>query len=373
MEISIKSEKMEIEINLPKNKDKDSPNVNFFLMEEEKENEILSPKKIISNKKNKKKTNNESLGELNCSNSTNNSNTNKSMNNSINSLDKLCNKKKEESEAIFKIYKINPNTKYNRFFKNELLEEIFTNLILEERNSHFKIENNYMKKQNDINAQMRAILLDWLIEVHYHLKFKRKTLFQTIFLIDLFSSQNVIQKIDYQLLGVACLFISVKANEVNYPTIDEFINLTDNAYKKKELLKMEICVLKALNFDILYPTPEEFYNILSKNFNFNRIQYHLGEYFLDSSLIDYNMLKYKYSTIAIACIYIVMKFYNLDGYKNIYSSKIISDDSSHKLIKDCAKDLCYLVKNISKSDLNATKEKYSSQEYDNIVALCDEK
>ena len=136
---------------------------------------------------------------------------------------------------------------------------------------------------------------------------------------------------------------------------------------------MEIHVLKTLNFDILYPTPEEFYNILSKNFNFNRIQLHLGEYFLDSSLIDYNMLKYKYSTVAIACIYIVMKFYNLDGFKDIYSSKIISNDSSHKLIKDCAKDLCYLVKNISKSALTATKIKYSSQEYDNIFALCEEK
>ena len=365
MEKSIKTEKMDIEI--PKKKDKNIKNASYVPMEEEKE--IQQNQKKIFNKKGQKSDN----FELNCSTSTNNSNTNKSMNNSIHSLDKWYNKKKEETETIFKIYKIIKKKKNDNIFKNELFDEIFANLILEEKNSHFKIENNYMKQQNDINSQMRAILLDWLIEVHYHLNFKRKTLFQAIYLIDLYSSQNFIYKINYQLLGVACLFISVKANEVSFPTIDQFINLTDNAYKKKELLNMELQVLKSLNFDIFSPTPEEFYNILSKNFNFSRIQHHLGEYFLDSSLIGYNMLKYKYSTIALACIYIVMKFYNLDEYKDIYSSKIISDESPHKLIKDCAKDLCYLVKNISKSALTSTKVKYSSQEYDNVVALCEEK
>ena len=365
-----KSENMEIEI--LKDKDKNIQNSSFTPMEEEKENEVQNSKKIF-NKKSQQKANNESLGELNCSNSTNNTNTNKSMNNSINSLNKSYNKKKEESEIIFKIYKIKQNKKNNIFFKNEIFDEIFTNLILEEKNSHFKIENNYMKQQNDINDQMRAILVNWIIEVHYHCNFKRKTLFQTVYLIDLFSSKNIIQKINYQLLGLTCLYISAKANEVTYPTIDKFINLTDNAYKKEELLNMEIHVLKSLNFDILSSTPEEFYNILSQNFNFNRIQHHLGDYFLDSSLIDYTMLKYRYSTIALACIYIVMKFYKLDGYKDIYSSKIISNDYSYKLIKECAKDLCYLVKKVSKSSLFATKDKYSSKEYDNIVALCEEK
>ena len=368
-----KTEKMVIEINLQKNKGKTFPNASLAPMEEEKEIESQNSTKIFI-EKNHNNANNESLGELNCSNSTNNSNTNKSMNNLKNSLDKSYNKKKETSETIFKIYKIDPNKKYKNFFKNELFDEIFTNLILEEKNSYFKIEKkNYMMQQNDINAQMRAILLDWLIEVHYRFNFKRKTLFQTVYLIDLYSSDNIVQKINYQLLGLACLFISVKANEVIYPTLDEFINLTDNAYKKKELLNMEIHVLKTLDFDILSPTPEEFYNILSKNFNFNRIQHHLGEYFLDSSLIDYNMLKYKYSTIAISCIYIVMKFFNLDGYKDIFSSKIICGDSSHKLIKNCAIDLCYLVKNISKSPLTSTKVKYSSKEYDNVFVLCQEK
>ena len=327
----------------------------------------------ISNdtEKNSFVNNKENPMELNTSISTYCSNTSKSMNDSINSLDKSTNKK-EEHEIIFKIVKIN-NKKNNTIFKDEYLDEIYQNFILDEKLSNLKINSNYMKKQNNINDKMRAILVDWLIEVHRNYNFKRKTLFQTIYIIDLYLSYEIVHKEHLQLLGVASLLISAKENEVIYPSLEEFISITDNAYNKSQLLKMEIHVLKALNFEVIIPTAEEYYNILSKIFNFNKTQHHLGEYFLDSALVDYNMLKYNYSTIGLACIYIVMKFYGLNGYKDLYSSKLIMGFSSQKMIKDCAKDLCFLVKNLSKSYLKAAKEKYSSKKYDNVAAICEEK
>jgi cyclin B len=287
------------------------------------------------------------------------------MNDSLNSLDKSTNKK-EDPEIIFKIVKINKK-KINNNFKDEYLDEIYQNLILDEKLSNLKINCNYMKNQIYINDQMRAILVDWLIEVHQNFKFQRNTLFQTIYIIDLYLSYEVVYKEHFQLLGIASLLISAKENEVVYPSLEKFIGITDNAYNKSELLKMEIQVLQALNFEVIIPTTEEYYNILSKIFNFNKSQNHLGEYFLDSALVDYNMLKYKYSTIGLACIYIVMKFYGLNGYKDLYSSKLIMGFSSQKTIKDCAKELCFLVKNLSKSNLKAAKEKYSSEEYDNVA------
>ena len=41
-----------------------------------------------------------------------------------------------------------------------------------------------MKKQKDINEKMRAILIDWLIEVHYKFKLNPDTLFITVNIID---------------------------------------------------------------------------------------------------------------------------------------------------------------------------------------------
>ena len=43
---------------------------------------------------------------------------------------------------------------------------------------------NYMQSQAEINDKMRAILVDWLIEVHSKFKLQRETLYITITIID---------------------------------------------------------------------------------------------------------------------------------------------------------------------------------------------
>lgn len=42
----------------------------------------------------------------------------------------------------------------------------------------------YMQSQTDISERMRAILIDWLIEVHLKFKLLPETLFLTVNLID---------------------------------------------------------------------------------------------------------------------------------------------------------------------------------------------
>ena len=49
-------------------------------------------------------------------------------------------------------------------------------------------EYGYMKRQKDINEKMRAILVDWLIEVHYKFKLNADTLFITVNIIDRYLS-----------------------------------------------------------------------------------------------------------------------------------------------------------------------------------------
>ena len=270
------------------------------------------------------------------------------------------------------IFKINISKYYYDYkYNTEYFDEIYTNLLLDEKNSKLKIDKDYMEKQNEINDKMREILVDWLIEVHYRFHFKEKTLFQTIFIIDLFLSKKTIQKSNLQLLGVASLLIACKENEVFYPQVKEFLHITDNAYTKTELLNMELYILQILNFEIFNSTSEEFFGILSKALNFNIEQHFLGEYFLYSTLIDYSLLKYKGSVLGAACAYIVMKFYNINGYKDLYSTRIISDDNPQKLIKDCARELCFLVKKLTNSKLKSAKEKYSLKEYCYVAILCD--
>lgn len=248
------------------------------------------------------------------------------------------------------------NVLNNYSSKNEYLDEIYINLLLDEKKFKNKINPEYFSFQKSINYKMRSILIDWIIEIHFYFKFLKKTLFQTVYIIDAYLSKKNIDKKFLQLLGVASLLISCKENEIIYPSLKKLIQLTDNAFSISELKNMEIKIMKTLNFDILSPTAEEFFEINAKFFNFSDEHMCVGEYFLKCSLIGYNMLKYNQSTIAIACGYIIMKCFNLEGTDLIL--KNCNFDIKEKEIKNCAKELCFLIKDLFKSSLGVVKNIY---------------
>lgn len=260
-----------------------------------------------------------------------------------------------------------PNTQESMKYVSEYLEDIYQNLIKEEKELKIKPKYGYMEKQPDINEQMREILIDWLIQVHLRFSLRPETLYQTIFIIDSFSSLNTIIRSKYQLLGIASLLISCKSQEIYFPQLKEFIQITDNAYNKNELIVMENDILKILNFNILYPTSNDFYNILAKFFDFDQKQYYLGKYLLDVALVDYQMIKYPASVIAAGSAYLVMKFFVKTKYKLLYNDFFVDNECPEKIIKEVAADFCNLIKNASKSKLRGVKMKYSISDYSNIA------
>jgi cyclin B len=258
-------------------------------------------------------------------------------------------------------------------FVGEYLDEIYSNLLSDEKLMKFSPKIGYMENQSDINEQMRAILIDWLVEVHYRFRLKSETLFQTVWIIDTYLSLVEITRAKLQLLGIASLLIACKSQEIYYPQLNEFIDITDGAYAKHELIDMEKKVLKILDFNIVAPTANDFYNIITKAFCFDQKQFYLGKYFLESSLIDYRMIKYSSSVIGVSCAYIVMKFFGIDNYKILYKNEVVKENCPQKVIKEAARDICFLVKNLSQSTLKAVKDKYSLNHFLNVVQYCEQK
>ena len=283
----------------------------------------------------------------------------------------IDNKKEEKNKEIFKFNF--SNNEENMSYSGEYLNEIYSNLLMGEKELNYKPKIGYMKSQNDINEQMRAILIDWLIEVHYRFRLKSETLYQTVWIIDTYLSMFPIIRARLQLLGIASLLISCKSQEIYYPQLNELIDITDGAYIKEELIEMETHILKILNFNIVSPTSNDFFNIIAKAFNFDNRQYFLGKYFLESSLIDYQMIKYSSSVIAASCAYIVMKFFGINNYKYLYSNDVIKENCPQKAIKEAAREICFLVKNLSQSTLKAVKDKYSLPQFLNVAQYCDQK
>lgn len=313
-----------------------------------------------------KEENNKLKQTISTNDSINSNSTKGSSNNS--SLASLSNSYNNNNIFNFKFNNKEEYIKYN----GDYINESYNNLLQEEYTMKIKPIYGYMASQSDINIKMRAILVDWLIEMHEKFNFKSQTLYQTIWLIDTYLSLKYIRRSDFQLLGLGCMYISCKFNEIFYPILKDCIEISDGAYTKEDLLNIEKDILKTINYNVLPPSKEDFYNIIAKAFEFGEKQYYLGKFFMENSLIDYNMIKYPSSVIAVACSYIVMKFFKTENYKKLYSTRIIYDKCPQKIIKDSARELCFLVKNLNNSEFKAIKKKYSSDKFFNVAQYCND-
>ncbi|CAA6675552.1 unnamed protein product [Spirodela intermedia] len=117
---------------------------------------------------------------------------------------------------------------------------------------------NYMSNQVDINEKMRAILIDWLIEVHYKFDLMEETLFLTVNIIDRFLARQTVMRKKLQLVGVTAMLLACKYEEVSVPVVDDLIIISDRAYTRAEILEMERLMVNMLQFNMSAPTPYVF-------------------------------------------------------------------------------------------------------------------
>ncbi|KAL6346996.1 hypothetical protein AAG906_012247 [Vitis piasezkii] len=168
----------------------------------------------------------------------------------------------------------------------------------------------YMEKvQNDVTPNMREILVDWLVEVAEEYKLVSDTLFLCISYIDRFLSSHALRRDKLQLLGVSCMLIASKFEEISPPHAEDFCYITDNHYTAEEVVNMERDVLKFLNFEKVAPTTKVFLRSFmraseeeskSLSMQFEALSWYLAEL----SLLDYGCLRFLPSMIAASSIFL---------------------------------------------------------------------
>ena len=331
---------------------------------------------------------------LNLNNSTNKHKAQTKSRTKNNSQNKTTNFKSKIDKQVEKIIQSNKNNfdiidspkKYikldnvkNGQIPKDYLNIIYYNLLQEEQKGiKPMVVYNYMADQNEINEQMRSILIDWLIDVHHKFQFRDETLFMTVLIIDRFCTIRQISRARLQLLGITAMMIACKHEEIELPKMEDFIYITDNAYTKKEIVKLENDILIALNFELLYPSPIKFYEYLSVNFNFDKKAHFMGKYLMETFLLDIKYVKYKASVISCACVYIVMKFFKMERYQESYEKKFFLLNENEDLplghgVKDCAQDICILVDNIKIANYLSCFKKYSKDEFNKVALLIENK
>ncbi|KAI4337848.1 hypothetical protein L6164_016217 [Bauhinia variegata] len=226
----------------------------------------------------------------------------------------------------------------------------------------------FMEKiQKDVNPSMRAILIDWLVEVAEEYRLVPDTLYLTVNYLDRYLSGNEMNRQKLQLLGVACMMIASKYEEICAPQVEEFCYITDNTYFKEEVLQMESAVLNYLKFEMTAPTIKcflrRFVRAAQGVNEVPSLQLEcLASYIAELSLLEYSMLHYAPSLIAASAIFLA-KFILFPSNKPWDSTLKHYTHYQPSDLYSCVKDLHRLCCNSHSSNLPAIREKYSQHKY----------
>ena len=355
---------------------KNKSNTNSNNIKNDENMNIENEYKLISVKKNSKNNKNQIIQKANSIKSKNQSEFSKKSKNINNDMNE------EKNKSIIKEDKQNKE-KDNDQDKiiEEYFDEILYSLLKEESEfiSNKMIDCNYLlNTESEITPEMRAMVVDWLLEVHQIFHFQEKCLFTTIQLMDKYLSKKLISIDQFQLLALTSLNIASKQEEVEYPILDNFITISKNTVTKQEMIDMENDLISTIKFDILSPTVLDFFQIYASISNLNPVEVSQGLYIMNILLIDINMLKYKNSILAFAVLKLITKEENInkvilfieDINKKAYKINGNENNEAHILVDEINKEnnnneigveIKYLFRTILKTHYHNAKNKFNNQ------------
>ncbi|XP_008585404.1 PREDICTED: G2/mitotic-specific cyclin-B1 [Galeopterus variegatus] len=159
----------------------------------------------------------------------------------------------------------------------------------------------------EVTGNMRAILIDWLVQVQMKFRLLQETMYMTVSIIDRFMQNNCVPKKMLQLVGVTAMFIASKYEEMYPPEIGDFAFVTDNTYTKHQIRQMEMKILRALNFGLGRPLPLHFLRRASKIGEVDVEQHTLAKYLMELTMLDYDMVHFPPSQIAAGAFCLALK------------------------------------------------------------------
>jgi len=223
----------------------------------------------------------------------------------------------------------------------------------------------YMSKQSDINAKMREILVDWLVEVHLKFKLRPETLFLTINLIDRFLERRAVSRTKLQLVGCTAMLIASKYEEIYAPEVRDFVYISDKAYTRDQILAMESIMLNTLGFHVTVPSILRFCERFSKVGRLDERTTTLAKYLIELTLQDYKFLKYLPSQIGASAVMLAMKMTGNSTWDSTLEKHTTYSESS---LDECCADLTALAAK-EPPKYRAVRKKYSSPKYNEVSRI----
>ncbi|KIZ05736.1 Cyclin-B2-1 [Monoraphidium neglectum] len=227
----------------------------------------------------------------------------------------------------------------------------------------FRVPADYMARQADINEKMRAILVDWLVEVHLKFKLMPETLFLTVSLIDRYLAVAQVARKNLQLVGVTAMLIAAKYEEIWAPEVRDFVYISDKAYDRAQILAMERKMLAALDYQLTMPTSYQYLARLLKaaGVHYEKPLALFVAYCAELCLVDYGCLRFSSTEMAAGVMYVAMRAF---GKSDPYPHSLMRH--AHKRREDVlhvAKEVVRVLQRAPSSSLQAVCKKYATPKF----------
>ncbi|KAK4479992.1 hypothetical protein RD792_013047 [Penstemon davidsonii] len=270
--------------------------------------------------------------------------------------------KEVEMEDIFEetVMDIDGGDSKNPLAVVEYVEDLYIYYKKMESSGH--VSPGYMAQQNDINERMRAILIDWLVEVHHKFELREETLFLTVNLIDRFLAKQPIVRKKLQLVGLVAMLLACKYEEVYVPVVDDLVFIADKAYTRKEVLEMERFMLNTLQFNMSVPTSYVFMRRFLKAAQSDKKLELLSFFLIELCLVEYEMLKYPPSFLAASAIYTAQS--TLYGVGQWSKTCEWHTGYSEDELLECSRLIVGFHQNAATGKLTGVHTKYNTSKYE---------
>eukprot|EP00045_Choanoeca_perplexa_P001901 m.22255 g.22255 ORF g.22255 m.22255 type:complete len:403 (+) comp11225_c0_seq2:133-1341(+) len=248
---------------------------------------------------------------------------------------------------------------------NQYQQQILQHLLQFENN--FRPRSGYMRKQRDINHEMRTILVDWLVEVALEYKLEPTTLHLTVAYVDRFLSEMAVQRGKLQLVGVTCMLLASKYEEIYPPCIDDFVYITDNTYSKEQVIKMEHVVLKVLQFNMGSCSALTFMDLFLLKVGASDEIGYLAKYLSELCLQDGGaFMEFRASVTAAACVAMALHTAGRPCWPAALNHISATDVSRTQL---CVDRLYVAYKASITSEQQSIRDKYTASKYKRIATV----
>mmetsp|Transcript_21435 Transcript_21435/g.21552 ORF Transcript_21435/g.21552 Transcript_21435/m.21552 type:complete len:320 (+) Transcript_21435:133-1092(+) len=242
----------------------------------------------------------------------------------------------------------------------------------------------YMKKQKDINPRMRAILVDWLVEVHHSLNLQPPALWLCVNFLDRYLEINQVPRSKLQLVGITALKIASTFDCMHTAMeVDFCVHITAHAFERSDVTEMERRIYQVLNFHI----PKTGHTYLTRYLdiiNATETIRLLTCYYTERNLQEYDSLLHSPRKFVSAAIYASILQQTTEVMRNNPSIKYTPRDVwPQSLVEETGYSEADMISvarvivqhvgeepvTVSKRVLNATRKKYDTDKYQRVSRL----